>query len=72
MPDLPDIGTTVHATIADAECLPLYVHAHMTPTHLALADVPPSVERDAPQPTRTLFAVASDTREPGTWHTAHD
>jgi hypothetical protein len=73
MSDLPAIGSTVHAvTDESGTCVPLIVHAHMTPTHLALADTPPSSSPEAPRPTRTWFAVLSDSRENGTWHPACD
>jgi hypothetical protein len=70
MPDLPEIGSTVHFVGQEPGCQELIVHSHMTPTHLELADVPPSSDPAAPQRTRTAFAVASDDHEPGTWHPA--
>lgn len=73
MSELPEIGSVVHATVDDSvACLPLYVHGHMTPTHLELADVPPSTDPAAPQRAQTVFAVTSDDREPGTWHPVCD
>jgi hypothetical protein len=73
MPDLPAIGSSVHAVLDDTgTCVPLHVHAHMTPTHLALADTPPPTKPGDPQPTRAWFAVAADSHEPGTWHPVCD
>jgi hypothetical protein len=69
MVDLPEIGSQAHFVEPDGSCVSLFVHSHMTATHLELADVPPSSDPAAPQRTRTVFAVPSDGREPGTWHT---
>jgi hypothetical protein len=68
MADLPEIGASVHYVGDEPGCVELVVHSHMTPTHLELADTLPSTDPTAPQRSRTAFAVASDTREPGTWH----
>jgi hypothetical protein len=68
MSDLPAIGTPVHYVDRDGTCAPMHVHAHMTPTHLCLADVPWSTDPQDPRPGRTVFTCTPGAEEPGSWH----